>query len=114
MPRGKPHAGEFKEKVIKHMREEKMSFRETGRLYKIDHTTVMDWERIYLEEGVKGLYVDRRGKGKTGKTGRPIKLPPEVENDLIAENQRLRAEVDYLKNLHALVRERKQREKKHR
>ena len=33
----------------------------------------------------------------------PAKLSKVVEEDLIAENQRLRAEIDYLKNLQALV-----------
>lgn len=31
------------------------------------------------------------------------KLDKKIEEDLIAENQRLRAEVDYLKKLNALV-----------
>lgn len=112
MPRGKLHAGEFKQTVIEHMRREGLSFRETARLYGVDHKTVMDWEHIYLEEGAQGLYVDRRGRTKGKRAGRPIKLPIQVENDLISENQYLRAEVDYLKNLHALVQERELRERK--
>lgn len=38
--------------------------------------------------------------------------PPEVEKDLIVENQRLRPENDYLKKLHALILEREIRERK--
>lgn len=115
MPKGKPkrkHSGEFKQKVIEQMRKEQLSFRETARLYEIDHTTIMDWERIYLEEGAEGLHVERRGKAKGNRAGRPPKLAPQVEQDLIAENQRLRAEVDYLKKLNALVSEREMRERK--
>ena len=41
---------------------------------------------------------------------RSKKLPKEAEEDLIAENQRLRAEIDYLKNLQALVLEEERRQ----
>ena len=49
---------------------------------------------------------ERRGRACTGsgtRKGRPPKLDPKVEEDLIAENQRLRMEIDYLKKLSALV-----------
>ena len=59
--------------------------------------------------GVEGLAVERRGRKSTG---RPVKLSKSVEEDLIAENQRLRAEVEYLKNLQALVLERERRQGK--
>jgi len=36
-----------------------------------------------------------------------------TEEEVIAENQRLRAEIDYLKKLNALVSQRIQQEKKH-
>ena len=49
---------------------------------------------------------DRRGRAcKVSGTrkGRPPQLDKKVEEDLIAENQRLRMEIDYLKKLSALV-----------
>ena len=64
------------------------------------------WERIYLEEGAEGLMKERRGRAcKAGGSnkGRPPKLDRKVEEDLIAENQRLRMEIEYLKKLSALV-----------
>ena len=67
-----------------------------------------NWERIYLEEGPEGLYIERRGRKSTG---RPKKLKPEVEENLIAEVQRLRAENAYLKKLRALVLEEERRGK---
>ena len=67
-----------------------------------------NWERIYLEEGPEGLYIERRGRKSTG---RPKKLKPEAEEDLIAEVQRLRAENAYLKKLRALVLEEERRGK---
>ena len=43
-------------------------------------------------------------RGRSSKSGRPKKtLDKSVENDLIAENQRLRMELEYLKKLSALV-----------
>ena len=108
----KQYSGEFKQKAIEDMRENKLGIRETARKYDVDHTLILLWERTYLEEGAEGLYIERRGRMTDSKRGRPPKLSPKVEKDLISENQRLRAEVDYLKNLNALVQTRLQQEKK--
>ena len=73
------------------------------------------WERIYLEEGAEGLMRERRGIACSAdgtRKGRPPKLDKKVEEDLIAENQRLRMEIEYLKKLDALVQKRLQEEKK--
>ena len=43
--------------------------------------------------------------------GRKPKLDPKVEEDLIAENQRLRMELDYLKKLRALILEEERQNK---
>lgn len=59
-----------------------------------------------MEEGAKGLMKKRRGRAcSTGETrkGRPPKLDKKVEENLIAENQRLRMEIEYIKKLSALV-----------
>lgn len=113
MPKGKPnrrYTGDFKQKVVEIMQKEKLSYRETARQFEIsDNKMVAKWERIYLEEGPEGLYIERRGRKSTG---RPRKLSKEVEEDLIAEVQRLRAENAYLKKLNALVAERVRQEKK--
>ena len=82
---------------------------ETAERFDLRHKRVQDWERIYLTEGPEGLYIEHRGRGSAG---RPRKLPKEVEEDLLAENQRLKAELAYLKKLRALVSEREQRQKK--
>jgi transposase-like protein len=117
MPRGVPNAnytGEFKQRVIEDMRGNNVSQNEIAEKYRVPRSRVQSWERIYLEEGAQGLYLERRGRASAvsgTRKGRP--LVKEVEEDLIAENQRLRAEVDYLKKLNALVSERVQREKKH-
>ena len=115
MPKGIPnkkYTGEFKQMVVETMRKEGLSYRETARKFDISRDTrVSSWERIYLEEGPEGLYVERRGR--SGKGGRPPKqLKPEVEEDLIAEVQRLRAENAYLKKLKALVLEEERQNKR--
>jgi hypothetical protein len=94
------------------MREHHLGYKETVRKYwniskgQEDNykNIVKRWERIFLEEGAEGLMKERRGKNNTsGKRGRPPKLDRKVEEDLIAENQRLRMEIEYLKKLSALV-----------
>ena len=114
MPKGQPnkrYTPEFKIKVVETMQNEKLSYCETAREFEIsNHDIVAIWERIYLEEGKEGLYIERRGRKSTG---RPAKIKKEVEEDLIAEVQRLRAENAYLKKLNALVSERVRQEKKH-
>jgi transposase len=115
MPKGKPNAnytGEFKQRVIEDMRGNGLSQNETATKYQVPRSRVQSWERIYLEEGSDGLYIERRGRASGSRKGRAPKLEKKIEEDLIAENQRLRAEVDYLKKLNALVSERVQREKK--
>ena len=98
--------------VIETMHREKLGYREAARKFEVgDHTRVAAWERIYLTEGSEGLAVERRGRGSTG---RPKEFPKKVEEDLLAEVQRLRAENAYLKNLQALVLEEERRQHKKR
>ena len=102
------------------------------RLYESIYTNLLDthkesdnhrsqvrlWERIYLTEGAAGLMVERRGRKSKG---RPRKEPrsTEIENDLIAENQRLKErnewlemENEYLKKLDALIQAEEQKKKR--
>ena len=108
----KKYSTEFKISVIMDMREHHLGYRETARkhfgaknsgeeeLYK---GNIKRWERIFLEEGAEGLMKERRGRASGSNKGRPPKLDRKVEEDLIAENQRLRMEIEYLKKLSALV-----------
>ena len=115
MPKGKPnkrYTPEFKKNVIDTMLEEKLSYSETARRFDVsNHNRIQEWERIYLTEGAEGFAVERRGRGSKG---RPQQLPKEVEEDLLAEVQRLRAENEYLKNLQALVLEDERRQRRKR
>ena len=110
----KKYSSEFKISVIMDMLEHRLGYKETVRKYwdiskgQEDNykNIVKRWERIFLEEGAEGLMKERRGracKASGSNKGRPPKLDRKVEEDLIAENQRLRMEIEYLKKLSALV-----------
>lgn len=113
MPKGVPnkrYTAEFKKLVIETMHEEKLGYSETARKFDVcDHHRIQNWERIYLEEGPDAFSIERRGRKYTG---RPRKIPKEIEEDLLAEVQRLRAENEYLKKLHALVLEEERRQRR--
>ena len=115
--KNKNYSAEFKISVIMDMRENHLGYRETIRKYwhtgshreeTLYMTTLKLWERRYLEEGAEGLMAEHRGEKSTG---RPKKaLTPAAEEDLIAENQRLKEqnqrlemELEYIKKLSALV-----------
>ena len=95
------------------MRNHLLSYRETVRKYwkgsegkEVNYISrIKLWERIFLEEGAEGLMKERRGracKASGTNKGRPPKLDRKVEEDLIAENQRLRMEIEYLKKTECL------------
>ena len=116
MPKGVPnkrYTPDFKRLVVEAMEKEHLSIYATMQEFGInDHKIIERWERIYLEEGPEGLTIERRGR--RSKDRRPKQLPKEVEEDLLAEVQRLRAENDYLKNLQALVLEDERRQRRKR
>lgn len=127
----KKYSPEFKISVILDMLNNHLGYRETVRKYWNVKSTdenkytsrVKLWERIYLQEGEAGFYIERRGRTKkmnNPKIGRPKKvLDKKIEKDLISENQQLKErleqlemENEYLKKLDALVRKRLQNQKK--
>ena len=104
------YSPQFKLCVILDIREHGLSYHEAVRKYWHTKTRrqednfrkqVSSWDRIYLEEGEQGLMKERRGRKNSGKTKEESNKP--IENDLVAENQRLRMELEYLKKLSALV-----------
>jgi Transposase and inactivated derivatives len=97
--------GQFKLSVVEYMHANHLSIRETAVKFGIpSHTVVGKWERVYYEEGSQALFQDRRGRKRAMEsTSKKPKLDKKTEEDLIAENQRLRMEIDYLKKLNALI-----------
>ena len=112
MPKGVPnkrYTPEFKQMVVEAVRDNHMSYAEAEAHYEVAHGRIQQWERIYLTEGPDGFRIERRGRGSKG---RPSKFPKEVEEDLLKEVQRLRAENAYLKKLQALVLEEERHQRK--
>ena len=101
MPKGVPnkrYTPEFKKLVVETMQQEQLSYSETVRRFEVNsHRRIQDWERIYLTEGPEGFAIERRGRSSKGRP--PKQLPKEVE---------------YLKNLQALVLEDERRQRKKR
>ena len=88
----KRYTPEFKKMVVETMQKEKLSNREAARQFEIkNHKCVAAWERIYLTEEPEGFAIERRGRGSKGRP--PKQLPKEVEEDLLAEVQRLMKEL---------------------
>lgn len=131
MRNNRKYSPEFKISCIIDMREHHLSYSETARKYlcekgqeSIFRGRLKLWERIFLEEGKAGFYIERRGrttKMDNPNKGKKKRLDKQVKEDLIAENQRLKeenqyykAEIEYLKKLDALVRaEEQKKNKKH-
>ncbi len=98
---------------VETMKKEHLSIYEAMQELGINDLKIIErWERIYLEEGPERVALERRGRSSKGRP--PKQLPKLVEEDLLAEVQRLRAENDYLKNLHALVLEDERRQRRKR
>ena len=101
MPKGVPnkrYTPEFKRMVVETMKKGHLSIYAAMQEFGInDHKIIERWERIYLEEGPEGLAIERRGRSSKGHP--PKQLPKQVEENLLAEVQRLRAENDYKVNL---------------
>lgn len=58
----KKYSGELKQKVVETMIENNLSYEKTAQLFGVSNGhRVASWHKIYLKEGVEGLYVERRG-----------------------------------------------------
>lgn len=57
------YTGEFKQYLIEYMHREHLSANQTAVIFKIPtEVEVLNWERVYYEEGQEALYIDRHGR----------------------------------------------------
>ena len=101
---------QFKITVLQRMWRDELSIREVAVLYDIRNASaVAQWERQYNEGGIDALSPAARGRSRNMQATQPPKSPEETAPDvrtheeLLKENELLRAEVAYLKKLDALL-----------
>lgn len=105
------YSADFKLSVLKRMRDEQLSYRQTAALFDIRRFGMIgEWERRYEEGGPAALALVPIKAGYQKKMPTPTSsTQPDSTNDelrsrdeLIAELKQLRMENDYLKKLEAL------------
>lgn len=105
------YSTDFKLSVLKRMRDEQLSYRQTAALFDIRRFGMIgEWERLYDEGGPAALTLVPIKVGYQKKMPTPTSsTQPDLANDesrsrdeLIAELKQLRMENDYLKKLEAL------------
>ncbi len=108
------YTGDFKLQIIEEMLKSKLSLYEVSAKHLISHSLLSRWRRKYEQYGASALFKEKP-------IGRPPKMKQKSENKqvnpiseyekLLKENERLRAENDYLKKLRALI-QKKEAQKK--
>jgi transposase len=108
-PKRSAYSVQFKLQVLSHQDREQLSSRQVAAVYDIrDPNQVVVWRRNLDEGGVEALGNRKQGR-PTMKPERRCPAPPSTAitdsaQALREENERLRAEVAYLKKLQALIR----------
>ncbi|KVE03202.1 hypothetical protein WS65_22665, partial [Burkholderia anthina] len=112
---------EFKLSVLQRMWRDELSYGQVSALFDIRGAgCVAGWERLYHEGGIDALSPRRRGRPRKMATSLPPKptetgSPDErTREELLKENEYLRAEVAYLKKLDALLAKKQAAQKKKR
>lgn len=107
------YTSEFKLQVVRSIENKGLSYRAASLKYNIPgNSTVRKWYLTYLSSGVPGLQEDRRGKSQfmRKKTKKPTKKSLSREEELLQENESLKAELALLKKLHALAQAKKKKQ----
>lgn len=110
---GRHYTAEFKLDAIIYRRENGLSYPQAAADLCIPNEgTLYAWEKRYAEQGMDGLQDTRKGRTPNMPKQEKPKQPMTREQELEAENARLKMENAYLKKLKALVEEREKSAKK--
>jgi transposase len=107
------YTSEYKLIVIRSIEENGLSYRSASLKYNIpSHSTVRKWYLIYLTGGIEGIDKERRGRNKTmtAKSKKTSRKSLSREEELLKENESLKAELALLKKLHALAQAKKKKQ----
>jgi transposase len=102
------YTAEFKLKVLKTLKKESLSLRETSLKFNIpDKSIIIKWQKDFANFGVPGLQSKPKGRLKSmsnfKRKNRKSNQPLTREEELLLENEALRCELDVLKKFHALI-----------
>ena len=78
--------------------------------------SILNWQRQYNDLGFIGLQNKPKGKSRIMKPKETITKAKKTlsrEEELLLENKSLKAELDYLKKLQALIQAKESKEKRH-
>lgn len=115
-PRGSNsrYSNSFKLKVVRSIDRKGLSFREASIRFNIpSNSTVRSWYLTYQNKGIKGLKTESRGRPRTMNKKpkkKTSKKPLTREEELLLENESLKAELALLKKLQALAQARKKKQ----
>lgn len=106
------YSPELKKEIVTKLFQKELSLHEASLTYRISRSVIGKWLSKVRTLGFDSLSVDNRGRPKKGVMAKTKKNPEILsrEQELLIENERLRAENAYLKKLRALVQERILRE----
>ncbi len=103
----------LKVEVVSKILGKELSLHQASIDYRITRSVIQKWIKRVDAQGIESLSIDNRGRHRKSFMDKNAKKPPvqlSREQELLNENERLRAEVAYLKKLRALVEERIARE----
>lgn len=100
------YSGTFKRTVVKYFLEHDDYIYETADKFNISTTTLEKWLKEYNENDIILALKDKNGETIIMGKSKNEKDAKDIQNEqLLIENEKLRAEVEYLKKLNALTQE---------